>query len=64
MGQKQMSMALSDSDKHFGEKWSRKRELGGAGGGMLNAQLCKCLSWASLCGISQKRVTFEDLNLL
>lgn len=55
---------MSDSDKCHGEKWSRKRELGGSGGGLLKAQLCKCLSWASLCGISQKRVKFENLNLL
>lgn len=55
---------MSDSDRCFGEKWSRKKELGGAGGGMLHAQLCKCLNWASLYAISQKSVTFEDLNLL
>lgn len=55
---------MSDSDKCFGERRRRNGKLGGAGVGLLNAQLRKCLRWESLCGTSQKRVKFEDLNVL
>ena len=51
---------MSDSNKCFGEKWSRKRKLGGAGGGMQEAELCKCPSWASCVAFLRKGL---DLRL-